>query len=754
MQHNYFAERRAVSWPHLVGVIPPRADSFQDRTVADVLDYQAGVGRTAVLAQVVSGLGGVGKTQLAAAFARRLWAAGELDLLVWVSAASREAVVTGYAQACANLLLGPDSEEPDSAATRFLAWLESTDKRWLVVLDDLSIAAGVRGLWPPDRQVGRTVVTTRRRDATLLAGRHLIEVGVFTEREAIDYLTGRLPAGLADDPGGVAADLGLLPLALGHAAAYMIDQDLACTDYRRRFAERHRRLAALFPNENGLFEGTTATVATTWGLSIEVANRSTPLGLARPLLALASVLDPNGIPEAVFTTDAGRGCLTAETSTTDVRDGLRCLHRFNLVTHDAARVRVHALVQRAVREDLSQPEAIAVARIAANALVEIWPDVDRDAEYVQLLRTNATAVHHNQPDALWSTSVHPVLLRTATSLGDAALLADAIHFTSELSHEAVEYLGSDHPDTLTIRNDLAQWLGDAGRLAEAVTSLELLVADTARVLGPDHPCTLDARESLAYQRGQAGDPPRAVAGLRSVFADRSHVLGLDDSTTLVTGDRLGYWMGKAGDAAGAVAFLEELLVRVDRVFGPYRREALAVRGNLAFWRGEAGDPAGAAAALQDVLADEVRVLGPDHRDVSITRFNLAVWRANAGDLAGAAEAMQEVLEDRLRMFGPDHRDTMATRQNLASLRAKLGNPAAAAAELEGVLADRRRVLGLDHPETMNTRYSIACLRGQLGDPTTAAAGLSDLLADQLRVLGPDHPDTVRTRTQLTHWQAS
>jgi hypothetical protein len=54
-----------------------------------------------VVTQVLAGLGGVGKSQLAAAYAAER--ADEVDLLAWVDARSRDAVVTGYAQAAARL---------------------------------------------------------------------------------------------------------------------------------------------------------------------------------------------------------------------------------------------------------------------------------------------------------------------------------------------------------------------------------------------------------------------------------------------------------------------------------------------------------------------------------------------------------------------------------------------------------------------------------------------------------------------------
>ncbi|MCF3103445.1 hypothetical protein IPZ58_17925 [Streptomyces roseoverticillatus] len=101
-----------------------------------------------VLSQVLAGMGGVGKTQLAARYARTLQRDGLLDLLVWVVAASREAVVAAYAQAAWEVF-GADVSAPERAAARFLSWLGGGDVRWLVVLDDVADPADLNGLWPP-----------------------------------------------------------------------------------------------------------------------------------------------------------------------------------------------------------------------------------------------------------------------------------------------------------------------------------------------------------------------------------------------------------------------------------------------------------------------------------------------------------------------------------------------------------------------------------------------------------------------------
>lgn len=167
-------------WPYLVRPIPPLAECFQYRAEADRLRTAVHGGGTAVLSQVLTGMGGVGRTQLAADYAHTARRDGTVDVLVWVSAATRSAVVNAYAQAGVELFRA-DPHDPDRAAISFLAWLEPKPGkrpcRWLVVLDDVDDPADVRGLWPPAGHLGRTLVTTRRRDAALTgAGRRLIEV--------------------------------------------------------------------------------------------------------------------------------------------------------------------------------------------------------------------------------------------------------------------------------------------------------------------------------------------------------------------------------------------------------------------------------------------------------------------------------------------------------------------------------------------------------------------------------------------------
>jgi hypothetical protein len=90
-----------------------------------------------------------------------------------------------------------------------------------------------------------------------------------------------------------------------------------------------------------------ATVATTWSLSIEVANALPPPGAARAVPVVASLLDPNDIPlELLTTTSAVRACrhLAGDDSSLsgeDLLDALDHLARFSLADLNTSwRVRV------------------------------------------------------------------------------------------------------------------------------------------------------------------------------------------------------------------------------------------------------------------------------------------------------------------------------------------------------------------------------------------------------------------------------
>ena len=276
---------------------------------------------------------------------------------------------------------------------------------------------------------------------------------------------------------------------------------------------------------------------------------------------------------------------------------------------------------------------------------------------------------------------------------------DSIEFYEQMLAEREWVLGPDHPDTLTIRNNLAGAYYSVGRFGEAIELYEQVLAEYERVLGADHPDTLTVRNNLAGAYKSAGRLAEAVELFEQVLAEYERVLGSDHPDTLAARNNLAgayYFAGRFGEAI-------ELLGRV--------------------------------------LADRVRVLGPDHPDTLTTRNNLAFAYHSAGRFDEAIELFERVLADQERVLGPDHPGTLTTRNSLAGAYEDVGRFGEAIELFERVLADQERVLGPDHPDTLNARDNLALAYDAVGRLAEAINVWEELLPDCRRALDSEHPLT-------------
>ncbi len=730
-QINYYAGRPAVTWPHRVGVVPPLAQGFQMRSESQVLQRALadGSGRTAVLTQVLAGMGGIGKTQLAAAYAQQQSQAEQVDLLMWVTASNRDSVLAAYAQAAADLVDPPADETVDQRADRLLSWLITTPKRWLLVLDDLADPTDLNGLWPTG-PTGQVLVTTRRRDASLTgSGRTVVEVGLFNEQQARAYLVERL------DPDGtrserlaevddLIADLDRLPLALAQAGSYMLDRNLTCAQYRRRLAKR--RLEMVFPDDAPADEyastvaAAAQTVAVAWSLSIEAANSLPPRRLALPLMAMASVLS-TGIPTSLFSAPAAIAFFSHRTApddaavdeqldADDIHDALSNLHRLSLITRTDDTVRVHTVLQRATREWVADEIVDRATKAAADALIDIWPEQDFRPEYAlfaQNLRDNTDALRTFRPEPLWTGGQHVVLRRSGRSRRDGGMLRRAAAYWREVVIHAEAVLGRNHPDTLRSSSDLGAAYQAAGQLDKALPLLERTVLDCETRLGVYHPVTLACQNHLASTYQDAGRFDDALALYREVLSVRESMLEPGSPDILMSRSNLAVAHLHCDRADEAMPLLESALADSERTLGIQHVTSLAIRTNLALSYRQTGRQIEAIPHLKRTLSDCEKLLGPDHPSTVASRNNLAAALRDVGQLPAALPLFERAFHDFERLLGSEHPQTLTSLTNLALALQASGRVAEALPLFERALAQRRQCFGSDHPDSVVSRRTLA-----------------------------------------------
>ena len=706
-----------------VGEVPALAEGYTDRpdTARGVLDTLvegatlALVPGSAFAEGTSNWLGACGKTQIAVILAESLWRSGAIDVLIWISATSRESVLSVYVEASAAAFGIAPAGTAESVATRLVSWLGTTDQRWLVVLDDMHDPADLDGLWP-EGSSGRVLVTSSQ--SSMVSGRRGIQVapvGFYSVREALNCLTERLSANPAQRQGAIdlIESLGREPLALAQAASVVANSTLACRDYRDFFNRRRQQI--------GMAAGEVpSAAAVTWTLSLGQAESLLPGAAVRLMLVLVALLDGHGIPGNLFSTPAVAaylgGAMTPFSSAVDPKpawDALLAIERAGLVSLNRSvsppTILVNGVLQAAIR--LAAPANVKepAARTAASALLEIWP-VDEPGPWTAArLRLNTASLHDAAPDVLWNNGCHPLLLRAGRSLDDARLIGPAVEYWRDLSARCDTKLMPGHPDALVVAGHLAAAYLAAGYADEAVHWYQRVLAERGRELAPGHPAIIAARVSLARALLMAREPADAIAVLERAVSECEQFRGPGHADTLSAKDELASAHQAAGDFAAARKLLSRNLADRERLQGPRDAETMATRDRLAAAFLAEGKNKDAISHYKRVLSDREKVIGRGHPDTIATTANLGAAHQAAGRMPAAMQLFEQCSADSERVLGPDHADTLTRLANLARLYYTVGRVGDAVAVLRKTAARCERVLPSGDPLTQSIHQSLANL---------------------------------------------
>jgi tetratricopeptide (TPR) repeat protein len=714
-----------VTWPLRCGAVPPLAAGFVVRPEsASGLEQLLVQGAAVALvpargATVVAEPGSpdwtsaCGRTQLAVHHAESLWKAGELDLLVWITATSREAIVCAYAAAAAAVIGVDQAGDAESVAASFVGWLAGTSKRWFVVLDDLSTSADVDGLWPGG-EAGRTLLTTT--EPADAFGRQLIEVPVpgLSRREALSYVLGKLTADRGQRTGAI--DLVDLlrgePLALGQASAVLGSSVLSCREYVDHFDRKRAQVAPGLPARP-------AAAAISWTLCVEQAYRLQPRGPVQPLLILAAVLDGHCMPGPVFTTAAAREfagrAAPGEVSAAAAWTCVASLADAGMVAIDAAAappiVRMHGAVQAAVRAAASREMLDRATQAAADALLETWPDNEQAGWLSDSLRACALSVIRLAGDQIWAGSGYRLLFRAGRSLEAANLTMLAAAHWNRVAAASERYLGPDHNDALAAGDHLAAAFLAVGRAPEALPWFRRVLADRVRMLGSEHPATIEFEFHLGRALLAAGRADEAVALFERVASDRARLLGFGHTSALDARDALADAYRAAGRAADGIRQYQRTLAEREKAQGKSHLATLATCEKLADAYLAAGRVKDALAAYKRVAAGRERTLGSDHQETIATRSRLAAAYQSAGRMAMAVQLHEQARDDSERVLGADHVDTLTRCVHLAHAYYAVGRIGDAVVVLRDTAQRCERVLSPDHQLAQIIRASLANIAG-------------------------------------------
>jgi tetratricopeptide (TPR) repeat protein len=795
--------------------IPPRNPNFTGRAavlenISDNLDSHE-----PPRVQVISGMGGIGKTEIATEYIHRN--IDKYEIIWWIRAEHHDRVRDALVKLGQRLELRQATTDGgrDRTIAAVLEALQSEDRpSWLVVYDNAVNPLGLQKYLPASRPDGHIIITSRE----LTLHGHLqadsVEVSPFTPAEAIGFLRRRVPrlatrgprgtltaeddAHRAGEAGRLAEELGHLPIAIVHAAAYLAETRQTVDEYLSRFAENAHQLLSEHPGDSDL----PGPVSRTWAISTALLTPD-----AEHLFNLCAFFSPEPIAVELFPQDTADaddppGLEEFLPAPHRLRAAASQLHRLSLANYDGARdlIQMHRVVQAVTQGRLRQArvEAFRGYRAAVDTLLARSnpgnPDhSSSDAAYdlsLQHLESDHRFLHSPDP------ALRSLIVAQVRRLHLRGGHLEAMQFGQEALKIWREVFGEDDLQVLTISVEvaIAMYLGghvaDSHALILRVRPLlqrytdgdglkvfllcetihgavlrarsqfhEALDLDTATlptaeaVFGQYHERTLNIRHNIAVDYRQLGRFQEALEADELTLKSRRRILGPGDPLTLgsytaVAHDlrNLGRYQESLDMARRAVRAFEELGGREN----PYW--LFACDGFATALR-KAGHHWEALQESEHVVQRSRDYIGSDHMQTLQAATNLINARRAVGDLAGAEALARETRALCLKSSPPD--DLLyAGLVNLASVL-RLGEN-----QDEALLYDEQARKGLiwiygdRHPYTLVADINFAAdlvAHARLGE----AIQLGRETLDKCRqVLGENHPDTLMAQANLSFDEAA
>lgn len=650
----------------------------------------------------------------------------------WIHASNSTRFEQGYRDIAEYAGL-PGREDPRVNILQLVyRWLSDwANGQWLMVLDNVddddvffAVDKNVGGsMWQrkcvdqqqpleaflPQSSHGSIIITSRNSTAARnLVGSYgtIIKVGPMTETEAMGLLETKVPFGESsrEDAKGLTQALECIPLAITHAAAYVVHRELTVADYLQRFHEKEANKARILNNNDAKDlrrdYSIRDPVVTTWQITFNQIRKTTPA--ATDLLALISMFDSQGIPECLLQNGADR--LRFE-------DAIMPLMSFSLVRKQANKgfFEMHRLVQLSTREWLkSNNELLSWIHEALTAMVKVFPS----GQYETWSLCQALLPHAKEVLAHESTSEEDILNRAAIckkvgwyllERGEYAAGEVALRGALEARQKV---LGQEDQDTLTSVSNLALILRKQGKYNEAESLDRQALKGREKVLGLEHPDTLLSVNSLAWVLQGLGKYDEAEPLNRRALKGREKVLGPEHPYTLCSVNSLAW------------------VLQSQRKY--YEAESMNRRA----------------------LEEREKVLGPEHPDTFVSVNSLAWVLQSQGNYDAAEPLHRRALKGRENVLGLEHPDTLMSVSNLAWVLLRQEKFDEAEPLNRRALDGREKVLGLEHPLTLTSVSNLASILQGQGKYDEAESMNRRALEGREKMLGPEHPDTLVSVSKL------
>jgi len=673
---------------------------------------------------VCVGLGGIGKTQLALQYAYH--SLYPYHLKVWFSADNLNKLKQQYLDFAKTI--GYVEETPNFEAANFYIknWLK-THPGWLLIYDNVHTYEDISSFLP--EKGGHIILTTRNRYWPNKF--KILPVDVMTEEESIVLVHSFMQQNIGIKEIETLKELvkivGYLPLALSQAGAYLNQTRIPVTQY----LELHKSHEEEFLTNNNLFDSqNTASVATTWNISLEAVRKETKQhsSLALALLAVCAYLSPEAISESLLITWIKENYPNSQNPELILPKLISQLSKYSLVNKDDENtsISVHRLVQVIIRQQHKSVDGnkafgyppvtiewynklVESAHIEFSRKTQILED---EARQKNLLPHLQSIVNHFKE--LWPNATEFSLAPILNDIGNTFALMGEFKNAQSYYQRALNALeqryNKMHPeiaDTLISLGNNYRKLGD---VAQAKHLCERAVSILEMNYGQHHFKTAEALECVANVYQEMGSVKEAKSILERVLEIKKTHYGKNHIETASTLELIGSVLRHLGDTQQSKELLNQALEIKEQYFGKDHikvaftlnqlgrtlRDTTTSREDLLFIK----------KLYERAVEIQEKYYGKNHIEVAFSLDYLGRVHRVLRNLKHAQVLHERALVIKEKYYGANHYKVAFTLDYLGKVYNYLGNTIQAHKLHERALKIKEQHYGVNH---LAVSYSLMCL---------------------------------------------
>ena len=278
-------------------------------------------------------------------------------------------------------------------------------------------------------------------------------------------------------------------------------------------------------------------------------------------------------------------------------------------------------------------------------------------------------------------------------------------------------VGAQQGELAALNRQVIQ-LYEAGNYAETTAVAERAMALAEQFNGAEHPDVVTLLNNLAELYRQQGRYAEAEPLYKRSLSIREKALGAEHRDVALSLNNLALLFERQGRYAEAEPLYKRSLSIYENALGAEHPDVATLLNNLAELYRQQGRYAEAEPLYKRSLSIREKALGAEHRDVALSLNNLALLFERQGRYAEAEPLYKRSLSIYENALGAEHPDVATLLNNLAELYRQQRRYAEAEPLYKRSLSIRENALGAEHPDvalSLNNLFALSFARQDWGE---------------------------------------